>query len=67
MAPKPRRTGPPSLRKNPKDMIGIGSRPKRTGPKKRRPVKPNAPGGSKPTRKRAMKKPLKKDAIPRGY
>jgi hypothetical protein len=42
-------------------------KPKRTGPKIRRPVKtkPNAPGGSKPTRKRTMKKPLKSGAIPR--
>ena len=42
-------------------------KPKRTGPKIRRPVKtkPNAPGGSKPARKRTMKKPLKSGAIPR--
>ena len=55
---KPRRTGPPRTRpeKGPKP---IGR------PKKRRPVKPNAPGGSKPARKRVMKKPLKSGALPR--
>jgi hypothetical protein len=38
---KPRRTGPP--RKGPR-------------PNKRRPLKPNAPGGSKPARKRIIKR-----------
>jgi hypothetical protein len=43
-------------------------KPKRTGPKIRRPVKtkPNAPGGSKPKRKKMPKKLLNKKAVPRG-
>jgi len=53
---KPRRTGPP-FRKKP-ERPEKGPRP-RVSPNKRRPVKtkPNAPGGSKPKRKRTLKKP----------
>ena len=51
---EPRRTGP-SPRTRPDTGNRKGPRP-RVSPNKRRPVKPNAPGGSKPARKRIVKR-----------